>query len=165
MIINQNFKNTYKYLINDILSSSGLTNECILQFASLEDYCNNCLFDRSSLVSANIYNGSGPYPFEDYSTCPVCLGAGKVILSNNIKKLFLAVILDSKYFINLNNKLIDIPEGSIQIITNKQNINDLKSCTYLSLVSNPHIKYERVDDINLAGLGDLDYIFMNWRRV
>lgn len=165
MIIHQTFKNLYKSMIDEILSIHGLTNKCTLYYLGSEDYCNNCIFDRSSNVSSNIYNGTGPAPFDDYTLCPVCVGAGKVLLNDTTKELYLAVILDSKFFINLSNKLVNIPDGTIQIISDKKHKEDLRKSSYLVVESDPDTKYEKIQDINLVGLGDLNYIFMNWKKV
>ena len=165
MIINQEFKNLYKSMIDEILNTHGLTNKCTLYYEGSEDYCNNCIFDKSSNISSNIYNGIGPVSFDDYTLCPVCLGSGKVLLSSVTKELYLAVVLDSKFFINLSKRLVNIPDGTIQIISDKKYSEDLRKCSYLIIESDLNTKYERIDDINLVGLGDLNYIFMNWKRV
>lgn len=162
-IINQSFKNLFKTMINDIISSTGLTNLCTLYFDETSDFCNNCLFDKSSNVSSNVYNGTGPAPFNDYTMCPVCMGSGKTILDSSTKQLYLAIISDTKYFINMPNQLINISDGMIQIICAKSNIEILRSCKYLVINSDPTKKYEKIDNGNIAGLGDLDYIIMNWK--
>lgn len=165
MIINQDLKNIYKTFIDEIISSHGLTNQCSLYYDNKSDYCSNCIFDKSTEMSSNVYNTTGPSPFDDYTMCPVCMGSGKVYLEGPIKQLYVAVIFDSKYFLNIKNKLVNIPEGTIQIICSKAHSQDLKSCSYLVFDNYLEVKYERIDDINLSGLGDLEYIFMNWRRV
>jgi hypothetical protein len=165
MIITQNLKNLYKSMIDEILSINGLTNKCTLYYQGSENYCNNCIFDKSSNVSSNVYNNTGPAPFDDYALCPVCMGSGKVLLSNITKELYLAVIIDSRSFINFPNKLVNIPDGTIQIISDKKYSEDLRKCSYLIIESDLNTKYERMNDINLVGLGDLNYIFMNWKRV
>jgi|LakMenEpi03Aug12_release.lakeMendotaPanAssembly.Ray.scaffolds.fasta_scaffold55255_3 hypothetical protein len=167
MIFNQNLKNTYKKMIDQILSQEGLTNQCTLYFDNnITSYCNNCLFDKSTEMSSNIYNGNGPNPFPDYTTCPICMGSGKTLLNSITKQLYLAVIFDTKSFMNMTStKLVNIPDGTIQIICSKNYATDLRSCSYLTINSYPEIKYEKLTDINPVGFGDLDYIFMNWRRV
>lgn len=165
-IINQEFKNLYKTMIDELLGVNGLTNKCTLYFNNNSTaYCHNCLYDKASEMSSNVYNGSGPAPFDEYTICPVCMGSGKTLLNTKNKTLSLAVIFDSKYFLNLANKLVNIPEGTVQIIAPKNYAEDLKTCSYLVIDAYPSIKYERIDDINLSGLGDLNYIFLNWRRV
>jgi hypothetical protein len=165
MIINQDIKNLFKLGINDILSSTGLTNLCTLYYKETHDYCNNCLFDRSSNMSSNIYNNTGPIPFDDYTMCPVCMGSGQTLLSDTKKELYLAVISDSKYFMGLPNNLVNIQDIALQIVCSKTNIDNLRSCSYLVINADPIKKYEKIDNGNLIGLGDLDYIIMNWRLV
>lgn len=165
MIINQDLKNLFKIGINEILSSTGLTNLCTLYFSGTFDYCNNCLFDKSSNMSSNIYNGTGPIQFDDYTMCPVCAGAGKSLLNDTSKELYLAVISDSKYFIGLPNNLINIQNIALQIMCSKNHIDTLRLCNFLVVNSDPTKKYEKIDGGNLVGLGDLDYIIMNWRLV
>lgn len=163
MVINQNLKNIYKIGINEILSKTGLTNTCTLYYTGSQNYCNNCLFDRSSNASSNVYNGSGPAPFNDYTMCPVCMGSGKTLLNTTTKKMHLAVILDSKYFVNLSSKLINITDISLQTVCSKEHWQDLQSCSYLVVDADSTKKYEKIDNGNLSGLGDLDYIIMNWK--
>lgn len=165
MVINQNLKDIYKLGINDILSTHGLTNPCTVYFIGSYNYCSNCLFDKSSNLSSNVYNGTGPSPFSDYTMCPVCAGTGKMLLSDITKKMHLAVILDSKYFVNLPTKLINITDINLQTICSKNYWQDLQSCSYLVVDADPSKKYEKIDNGNLSGLGDLDYIIMNWRLV
>lgn len=166
MIINQAFKNLYKTMIDDILSKNGLTNLCTLYFDNqATQYCSNCLFDKATETSSNIYNGTGPHPFPDYTTCPVCMGSGRTIVNTPTKSLSLAVIVDSKSFIGLDTKLTNIPDGTIQTICSKNYAMDLKRCSYLIINTYPETKYERMSDINPAGLGDLQYIFLTWKRV
>lgn len=165
MIINQNLKNLFKQQINTILHQQGLTNPCTLYFTGSTDYCNNCLFDRASNLSSNIYNGTGPVPFDDYTMCPVCMGSGKTLLNNTIKQMYLAVILDSRYFINLSTKLVNITDISLQTICSRNHLQDLQACSYLVIDVDPSKKYEKIDNGTLSGLGDLDYIIMNWRLV
>lgn len=164
-IINQNFKNLFKTMINDLLSETGLTNSCTLYFDETSDYCNNCLFDKSSNISSNIYNGSGPVPFNDYTMCPVCMGSGKTLLDGSTQQLYLAIISDTKHFINLPNQLLNLSDANIQIICSKNHAELLKSCKYLIIDSDPTKKYEKIDNSNIVGLGDLDYIIMNWKLV
>lgn len=166
MILNSSFKNLYKSMIDEILSQKGLSNKCTLYFDNqITEYCNNCLYDPATNSSSNIYNGHGPSSFPDYTTCPICLGAGRIIVNSTTRELYLAIIFDSKYFMNLDKKLVNIPDGTIQTVCSKNYANDLKNCSYLIINAYPIVKYERIDDINLSGLGDLEYIFMNWRRV
>lgn len=166
MILSQEFKNLYKNQINQLLSANGLTNKCTLYFDNgSADYCNNCVYDSMSKSSANIYNGSGPQPFPEYTMCPVCMGIGVKKNNTKTKNILLAVIFDSKYFININNRVVNIPDGTIQTICHKSHTLDIRSSSSMSVDSVSNIFYERIEDVNPAGLGDLDYIFTTWKRL
>lgn len=170
MIINQQLKNIYKNMINELISPNGLTNKCILSFNNAaSDYCDNCLFDPISKVSANIYNGTGPRAFVDYTVCPECLGLGVKQNNNKTKILNLAVIFDSKSFINFDSKVgvslspvVNIPNVDIQTICHTNHALDIRNCSSISI---NNISYERIGDVNPVGLGDLDFIFTNWKRL
>lgn len=165
MIINNSFKNLYKTMINEILSSHGLTNPCTLKFNNgSSDFCNNCNYDPITKSSSNLYNNTGPQPFPDYTICPVCMGMGTRQNNNITKKIYLAVIFDSKYFLNINTKTVNVPDGTIQTICHKNHIMDIRNANALYVDSVPNIGYERIEDVNPAGLGDLDYIITTWRR-
>lgn len=165
MILSQEFKNIYKEMINEILSSHGLTNLCTLTFDNgSADLCNNCFYDMITKTSSNRYNGTGPQPFPDFTICPVCMGMGSKENNNTTKEVYLAVLFDSKYFINLNTKVVNVPDGTIQTICSKNLILDIRNASSMSVNSVPNISYERIEDVNPAGLGDLDYIFTTWRR-
>lgn len=166
MIISQELKNIYKNQINQLLSPNGLTNPCTLYFNDgSTDYCNNCIYDSLSKSSANIYNGTGPQQFPDYTVCPVCMGLGVKKNNNKTKKIYLAVIFDSKFFINLNNRVANIPDGTIQTICHKNHTLDIRNSSSMSVDSVSNIFYERIEDVNPVGLGDLDYIFTTWKRL
>jgi hypothetical protein len=170
MIITQELKNIYKNMINELISPNGLTNKCILSFNNgTSDYCDNCLFDPISKVSANIYNGTGPRSFINYTVCPECLGLGVKQNNNKTKTVNLAVIFDSKSFINFDPKVgvplssvVNIPNINIQTICHKNLALDIRNCSSMSI---NNTSYERVGDVNPVGLGDLDFIFTNWKRL
>jgi len=164
-IITQQHKQIYKTMIDEILSEHGLTNQCLLHYQNSSiDYCDNCLFDPITKVSANIYNGVGPRLFVDNTICPECMGAGIKRLNNKTKTITLAIIFDSKYFLNIDNKVVNIPDVSIQTICSIQHTNDILNSSAMSIVSIPNIFYERIGDINPVGLGDLNYLFVNWKK-
>jgi hypothetical protein len=163
MIITQELKNIYKNMINELISPHGLTNKCTLSFNNgASDYCDNCLFDPVSKVSANIYNGTGPRSFINYTVCPECLGLGVKQNNNKTKILNLAVIFDSKSFINFDSKVVNVPNVDIQTICHSNNTLDIRNCSSISI---NNISYERIGDVNPVGLGDLDFIFTNWKRL
>ena len=164
-IITQDFKNLYKQAIDEILSSHGLTNPCVLQFNNTTtELCDNCVYDPISKVSSNRYNNTGPAPFTEYTICPVCMGTGSKAHNKVTKTMSLAVIFDSKYFVNLDRKVVNIPAGTIQTICSKNYALDIRNCSNMYVTTFPNVFYERIEDVNIAGLGDLEYIITTWRR-
>jgi hypothetical protein len=164
-IISKELKNIYKDMIDEILSDNGLTNECLLYYQNDSiEYCNNCIFDPITKTSSNVYNDSGPAPFTDYTICPVCMGMGTQRNNKKTKKIVLAVIFDTKYFLNFNTKVVNIPDGSIQTICSIAHANDILNSSAMSVVRIPNMFYERMSDINHVGLGDLDYMFVTWKK-
>lgn len=164
-IISQQFKNTYKIMIDEILSSHGLTNECTLYFKNNNlGYCDNCRYDPITQASANLYNNTGPSPFINGTICPECMGLGKKQNNDYTKTVSLAVIFDNKYFLNLDTKSVNIPDNMIQTICPIEYSIDLKNASALSINNFSNILYERAGDVNPVGLGELNYIFTNWKK-
>lgn len=164
-IISQSFKNTYKMMIDEILSAHALTNQCTLYYKNNSiGYCDNCLYDPITKTSANLYNNTGPSPFTNGSICPECMGLGKKQNNDYTKTLSLAVIFDTKYFLNFDSKVVNISDGMIQTISSIDHTNDLRNAAAMSVNSVSNILYERAGDINPVGLGDLNYIFLNWKK-
>jgi hypothetical protein len=170
-LINNDFKNLFANAIDSLLEQNSLTVPCILRYISsnkTQNLCNNCVFDSISMLSANIYNNTGPQPFPDNTICPVCLGAGT--LSDHTKEeiLYLAVIFDSKYFLNYNSKSVNIPTGSVQTISKIETIHKIRNAD--EIVFNTDIKnygeyvYQRSGDPEPCGLGDHRYIATMWQR-
>jgi hypothetical protein len=92
------------------------------------------------------------------------MGMGTKQNNNMTKKIYLAVIFDSKYFLNINTKTVNVPDGTIQTICHKNYMLDIRNANALYVDSVANIGYERIEDVNPAGLGDLDYIITTWRR-
>lgn len=170
-IISPEFKKVFNDAIDSLLSQNSLTVPCNLKYISSnkqQNLCNNCIFDSISLLSSNIYNNTGPQPFPDNTICPVCLGAG--VLSDNTKEetLYLAVIFDSKYFVNYSSKVVNIPAGTIQTLSKIETIHKLRnanSITFDTDIKNyGNYEYQRVGDPEPCGLGDHHYIATLWQR-
>lgn len=164
-ILNQQHKQIYNRMIDEVLSTHGFANECMLYYQnSSTEYCDNCNYDPISKISSNIYNGVGPQPFVDHTICPECMGAGIKRNNNKTKSVVLAVIFDSKYFLNLDTKVMNIPNVNLQTICSQKYAHDLLNASAMSINSIPNTFYERIGDLNPVGLGDLNYIFINWKK-
>lgn len=168
-IISKEFKTIFNNAIDSLLENNALSLPCKIVYDNIinNTYCNNCIFDNISLLSSNIYNGSGPNPFQEGGVCPVCLGLGQIKNSSSSEIIYLAFIFDSKYFLN-NNKIINIPEGSVQSLCDISLFNKIKNASEIifdnSLTNLSHFKYERASDPEPAGFGDNRYIFTLWKK-
>lgn len=167
-LISQELKELYNNAIDSLLEQGSLTVKCKLKYSSnLKSFCNNCTFDPITKVSSNLYNGTGPKPFVDNTICPVCMGMG-VSDSNAEEYVHLAVIFDSKYFLNYNNKVVNIVDGSIQTICNISLMPKIRNTNEIIIDSDIEkyggYSYRRAGDPNPCGLGSNRYIVTMWTR-
>jgi hypothetical protein len=112
------------------------------------------------LVSSNVYNGSGPKPFPDGGICPVCAGSGQLSSTINEKQetVHIAVITDSKYFINIADAL-NISPNSIQTIFSIDLLYKLNNAKEL-IVNNA--SYQKAGSPQFCGLAEHKYVIMMW---
>lgn len=103
--------------------------------------------------------------FPEGSICPICNGQG-VLSQTSTETQNLAVIFDSKKFINFGN--VNVPVGDIQIICPITLYPQLASASYITVDTNissyAQHRYTRISDPQPVGLGDNRYIFSNWER-
>jgi hypothetical protein len=170
-IITPQFKQLFNESINTLLAPNSLAIPCKLYFdedLNSSMLCNNCIFDPITQLSANIYNGSGPVVFSEGQTCPVCLGAGTVVSSSSEYDVDLAVIFDSKYWLNLSSKTVNVPDGMIQTLCSSSLLPKIRAAK--KLLVDPNLSrygeyfYERAGDPNPLGFGDTNYITTMWKR-
>ena len=167
-IITNQFKNLFNTMIDEILSTHGLTIQCRLIYPNTNpDLCPNCIFDIVSSRSSNIFNNTGPSPFSDLTMCPVCNGAG-FVSGKKEELVTLAVIYDSKYWMNWKYNSVNISDGMIQTICHSALLpkirNAEKIVVDLSKENYGSYLYVRSSDPELAGLGDNRYIITMWKR-
>ena len=170
-LITPEFKKLFNEAIDTLLAPNSLTVPCKLYFTesvNSSSLCNNCIYDPISLLSANIYNGSGPVVFNEGQTCPVCLGAGTVTSSVSEYAVDLAVIFDSKYWLNWSSKSVNIPDGMIQTLCSSSLLPKVRAAK--SLLVDTELNrygdyiYERAGDPNPLGFGNTNYITTMWKR-
>lgn len=171
-IISNDFKNMFNNAIDALLETTALTLPCRLRYAGQQNqnFCNNCVYDPITKLSANIYNGSGPSPFYDGGVCPVCLGNGisdsETVSGSTVVSL--AVIFDTKYFLNVSNQILNIPNGTIQTICSIKLLQQLRNAQDMVVDTNiesyGQYLYERLSDPEPAGFGNNRYIFTMWKR-
>lgn len=90
-----------------------LAKPCRLIYTSGQLLCPNCVIDTSNGRSANVFNGTGSAPFDDFSLCPVCYGAG-VIGENATEVVNFSIAMDPTSFWVKPPKNFQVPAGSIQ---------------------------------------------------
>lgn len=167
-VISSEFKQIFNDAIGAILADTALSVPCILKYnSSNASLCNNCIFDSVSNRSSNLYNGSGPAFFPEYSICPVCNGKGMTEF-NAIETVHLGVIFDSKYFINWNSKTINIPDGAVQTICKVELLPKIKNANTIIFDTNlsdyGQYEYIRDGEPNPCGLGEHRFITTMWKK-
>ena len=167
-IISTELKQIYKYAIDEVLSSHGLTVPCILHFdkRSADTFCNNCVIDPISQVSSNIYNGTGSSPFPDNTICPVCGGSGMTV-GEKTEIIHLGVIFDNKYFIRpISNSVVNWPNNAIQTICQHTLANKIRAASRMTLSGTASeysiSEYIRQSDPQPIGFGDTNYVVTLW---
>lgn len=164
-------KKIYTDSIDSLLTSQGLTVPCLIRYvgAGTPSHCNNCIYDPISGLSSNTYNGTGPSFFPDGSICPVCMGNGTIVNSSDSSETIpLAVIFDSKYWLNWSSKSVNIADGMVQVLCKIELLPKIRNAS--ELVMNTDISqygnytYERTGDPEPAGLYGHEYIISMWKR-
>jgi hypothetical protein len=159
-------QNVYNTHMDLLLSSTGLTTKCQLNFGvTKKDICPNCIYDPSLKKSSNKYKTGGPIPFTLGQLCPYCYGVGW----NGEEKtetVYLAIIADNKKWINPPTN-IAIIDNMIQVICARSYYDSLRQCKDMTIVlgSGDNPKYTLYADPTPAGLGDNNYIISMWKNV
>lgn len=164
-IITPQFKKLFNQSIDALLAQNALSSSCTMRFNNaITEICDNCFFDPLSKTSSSIYNGIGPNPFVNGTVCPVCIGLGTKQSSATTHKTALAVIFDSKYFLNISNRVVHIPDKTIQTICSMEKLHYINNCNELIIDSIPNQSYERIEDPTPCGFGNQDYIIAMWKQ-
>jgi hypothetical protein len=167
-IINADFKNLYNQAIDAILADNSLTVPCSVFYDTPNDsFCNNCLFDPINNRSLNIYNSTGPAPFPENSICSICNGYGKIEESKS-EIIYLAVIFDSKYWLNWDYKAVKIQDGMVQTLCKIELLPKIRNAQYMTMDTNiqsyTSYTYSLAGDPTPCGLGNNKYIISMWSR-
>lgn len=168
-LLGPEFKKMYKNAIDHLISSQGFGVSCTLVYDSLKkDLCPNCIFDPILNRSSNVYKNGGPAQFSSNSICPVCIGNGIIDMSNK-ETIYLALIFDSKYWVNWNSNTVNIPNNkaqsicSIELFPKIQNCKEIILDTTTSGYSNR--RYSRINEPEICGLGENRYIITMWEKI
>jgi hypothetical protein len=162
MIDFASLKNIYANQIDQILSVQGLTIKCVLDYGiSKKNICPNCIFDSNTNKSSNQYKPGGPIEFDFGRLCPYCNGIGYYGENNRQEEIHLAVLWDSKSWINFSSN-IQSSAGYIQTISGSDIINKLESANSLWINGD---SYQLDGKSNYVGLGDSRYIICTWKKI
>lgn len=162
MINFPNLQQIYNHQMDLVLSETGLTTECSLVFGiSKKSICPNCIFDAQTNKSTNEYKTGGPIAFPSNRICPYCHGTGFYGEEIKEENIYLAVIWESKKWININTTIND-PNDYIQTICNKNLLNKLKSANYI-IIKDQKFQLEGRPTYN--GLGDNNYLITLWKKI
>lgn len=161
-----NLQSIYNTQMDLLLSSTGLTTECELNYGvTNKQICPNCIYDPGLKKSSNKYKTGGPVPFALGQMCPYCYGVGWSG-EEKTETVYLAVIADNKKWINPPPN-IAISDNMIQTISSKIYYDKFKQCKDMTLVygSGKNPKYNLYNDPTPAGLGDSNYIIAMWKNI
>ena len=168
-IISKEFKKLYTDAIDGILSDSGLTVPCKFEYSGQDNvsFCENCIYDPISKLSTNIYNGTGPAPFTEGTMCPVCLGMGAVKTDSN-EIINMAVIFDSKYFLNYSSNAVNISDGMAQTICDISKLPKIRNANSVvfdtDISASGNYVYYRAGEPTPVGLGQNKYVITMWKK-
>lgn len=168
MIIDNNFKNLYNNMIDELMRANSLSLPCKLIYEGSKFIeCINCHIDPISHKSSNLYKSGGPINFSNGQICPYCNGAGGNY-QENTEILNMMVLFDYKYWINFNSK-IHSPEGLVQTISKFNDLPKIKNCNRLVIDTNTQNYtesfYQRNSEPQPCGLGNNSYIFTYWKKI
>ena len=161
-----NLKEIYNTQMDLMLSSTGLTSKCELNYGvTNRQICPNCIYDPGLKKSSNKYKTGGPIAFALGQICPYCYGAGWSGEETS-ETVYLAVIADNKKWINPPTN-VAISDNMIQTICNRTYYDKIKQCKDMTIVqaSGDSPKYNLYADPTPAGLGDSNYIIAMWKNI
>lgn len=167
-LLSSNFKDTFNNAIDSLLEVGSLTTPCQLFYSpSKETLCYNCIFDPILDRSAGLFNSNGgTVDFADGSVCPVCMGMGKK-LAENSEIVHLAVILDSKYWLNTGPDFVQVPDIAAQTLCKIELMPKINNATHMTLTDNSvydNSRYAKSGFPTMMGLGAHKYILVNWTK-
>lgn len=155
-------KNLYNTQIDMILAQDGLTVSCLLDYGvSKKNICPNCIFDSNTNKSSNKYKPGGPQQFDLGRICPYCNGVGFYGENNRQEEVYLAVLWDSRSWINLSTK-VEASAGYIQTISKANISSKLEAANSLWINGDA---YQLDGSPNYVGLGDNNYIICTWKKI
>jgi len=167
-LITPEFKQIFKDSIDTLLAQNSLSVPCILKYENTKrELCYNCVFDPISQRSSNNPKSDAVQPFPFGSVCPVCMGFGYNDTSSD-ETVNLAIIFDSKYWLNWGSESSRISTGMVQSLCKIELLPKFKNCKEMIMDTNlsnyDNYRYSLAGDPQPAGLGSNDYIIAMWEK-
>jgi hypothetical protein len=135
---------------------------CLLDYGiSKKNICPNCIFDSNTNKSSNQYKPGGPIAFDFGRLCPYCNGIGYYGENNRQEEIHLAVLWDSKTWINFTTK-VQSTSLFIQTICSSDLVGKLESANTLRVNGDA---YQLDGKANYVGLGNDRYIICTWKKI
>ena len=102
-----------------------------LVYPEKKEQCPNCYLDTmgTRTRSVSVYRSGGPYPFTRGMPCPYCNGKGYKAAEAE-ENIEVRIYWDAKSFRDIGIP-IDLPEGSIQVISKMTDMPKLDKAKYL----------------------------------
>ena len=167
-LITTEFKRIFRDSIDTLLVPNAFTVTCLLKYENTKkDLCFNCEFDAISQRAANRPKPAASIPFARETICPVCNGFGYIDTTTD-EKINMAIIFDSKYWLNWGSKSVNIPDGMVQSLCSIDLLPKLKNCQRMIVDADisqyGNYSYSLYSDPEPVGLGSHDYIISMWQR-
>lgn len=167
-ILDDNFKTLFNDAIDTIINQAGLAVPCKLLYSTTDStFCSNCLYNPITNRSLDKYNGTGPINFPENSTCPICMGFGKIVYDTT-EIVYMAAIFDSKYWLNWGPKFVNIPNLAAQTLCPISLLPKIENATQVVIDTNianyGNNIYSKAGYPTPMGLGQHRYILTNWTR-
>lgn len=151
----------------DVMIDNGFGIQCTIHYPTERVQCANCLPEPATGKSANIYNGTGPIPFQD-TFCPYCNGEG---FSNNeaTENIMMRCYFTAKNFIKLGVDLKSPQGATMQSIGHLRDMQNCRRAAYIQVNTAEGeygtYKYRLAAEPQFHGFQRNKYFIANWTRV
>ena len=160
--------------IDALLYDDALTRPCRLIYSGSKwEDCSNCTYDPIGRKSSGRYQSGGPNPFPAGSKCPHCAGAGKKQASST-EEINMMIIWDTKQWLKLGHSVesrpskIHTPGQLAQTLSKIETWPQLNRANEIVLDTDveryKQLKYMRMGDPELCGIGSSRYVLTMWDR-
>jgi len=135
-----------------------------------EIYQNDRINYHSYMFNQQIYVNNMVEKLLSRKENPAGVERFKIVYPDSEETIYMAVLFDSKYWFNWNNKsnTIRVPDGMVQTICHANLLPKIRNADKILIDTTKETYgsyyYTRANDPELAGFGDTNYIFTMWQR-